>query len=160
MKIPQMISTEIDFGPVISFTGFPVIISKVQTNMTPSTPNKTNIMPFAFISYLLINKKTTPLSSGDCLQLLDDFGPILCGSSLVQGQTPWFLCRHPNLHPPRHIGVSGAPLLRRDGLVPRLLRGVSPFVRGQTLLFLACERTIYQPTPLNHQKDAQGQGDD
>src|SRR3989338_1892159 len=52
IKSPQIIRPTIDFGPVISFTGFFRIRSTVQINIAPKTPITINIMPF-FIPHLL-----------------------------------------------------------------------------------------------------------
>lgn len=58
IKSPQIIRADIDFGPVISFTGFPTIKSNVQTNITPKIPSTINIIPFFLIFALpFFNKK-------------------------------------------------------------------------------------------------------
>lgn len=55
IKIPQITKKDMDFGPLMSFTGFPIIISNVQTNAPPKTPNTINMIPFFFIFSLLLN---------------------------------------------------------------------------------------------------------
>ncbi len=35
-----------EVGPVISLVGFPIIISKVETNIAPRTPSAINTVPF------------------------------------------------------------------------------------------------------------------
>lgn len=58
IKITPVMIPNMDFGPVISFIGFPAIISNVQMNIIPRMPRIIKIIPFAFI-YLTPFEKTT-----------------------------------------------------------------------------------------------------
>ena len=67
MKSPQIKRADMDFGPVISFTAFPTIISNVQTNIPTNTPSKISIIAFVFIFILLPKSKRQPPDFETCL---------------------------------------------------------------------------------------------
>ena len=56
IRTAQIIKAAIDFGPETSFTGLPIIMSKVEINITPKTPNTIKKIPFFFIPTSILNK--------------------------------------------------------------------------------------------------------
>jgi len=66
IRIAQINRADMDLGPVISFTCFPIIISNVQTKIAPRIPSNINTTPFFFIHRSFLSRLFV-LSSVLCL---------------------------------------------------------------------------------------------